>query len=379
MKKLIKLEKDKELVIDNQIYDYVDPTCIYIPINDEDNLKIGDYVYKNTYLNNCFTSVSGKLEEFREQDNLKYIKIINDYKENTLNKNNKKEIKSKEDLLIYLDLFHLNNIIKKIKKKDKIETIILSSIDEECYSLSEFMILANFFNEILETLNYLMEIFKVKDGIIATKNTDSNAIKNVRSILGTYPNIKISLLPDRYLISYEDNLCEQLHINKDNALIFTSQELIDLYYALIKAKINNSLFLSISGNNLVKSMIINTRIGTNLKEIVDKFLELKTNDYDIYINGLLKGMKVNNLEDVIILNNIHTIIINKKKNKGVDECINCGACYKICPVNIDVLKCYKNKRLSKKCLGCGLCNYICPANINLKEVVKDGVYEEKNN
>ena len=58
------------------------------------------------------------------------------------------------------------------------------------------------------------------------------------------------------------------------------------------------------------------------------------------------------------------------------ECINCGACKKICPFNINVKNCYFDKMKHKNCIGCGLCNYICPAKINLKKVVWGRKYEK---
>ena len=240
------------------------------------------------------------------------------------------------------------------------------------------MILSNFFKEIMEVINYLMKILSLNNSIIATKDTDSEAIKKVKSIIGTYPNIKLKLIPDKYLISLKDNLCDYLNLNINNTLILSAKEILILYNTLIKGKITTNQIITISGNNLKKSKIFNVRINTSLKEIIGKDLELIEQDYDLYLNGFLMGYHINKIEDVIITDEIHTIVINKKRKIEETECINCGACYKICPVNINVKKCYDEKKYSKRCLGCGLCNYICPANLKLKEIVKDGEYEEKN-
>ena len=49
--------------------------------------------------------------------------------------------------------------------------------------------------------------------------------------------------------------------------------------------------------------------------------------------------------------------------KVLDEkCLNCGLCYRVCPLGINPLK--KNS----KCIKCGLCNYVCPSNINCLKV-----------
>ena len=66
---------------------------------------------------------------------------------------------------------------------------------------------------------------------------------------------------------------------------------------------------------------------------------------------------------------ITNIVILKKDSLKHYDCINCGACNKVCPLNINVKKLYDHKLMSNKCLNCGLCNYICPANIDLKEII----------
>ena len=132
--------------------------------------------------------------------------------------------------------------------------------------------------------------------------------------------------------------------------------------------------VSLSGNALKKSLVANIKIGTSLKEID---LEFKDSVYDIYLNGYLSGIKYNNLEDIIITKDIHTIVFNKKEEIEETECINCGACLKVCPHNIYVKEHYFKKNKSSKCIGCGLCNYICPARLKLKEVVMSGDNEKE--
>ena len=100
--------------------------------------------------------------------------------------------------------------------------------------------------------------------------------------------------------------------------------------------------MTISGDNLKKSIVINTKIGVSLKELIDNFIEIIDPLYDVYLNGYLKGIKVLNIDEIIITKEINTIVINKKEIEEESECINCG-----------------------------LCNYICPAKIKLKEVIME--------
>ena len=52
MIKLVTLKEKHELNIVNKIYDFKNPSKIYIPIYTDTTFKMNDYIYKNTYLPN---------------------------------------------------------------------------------------------------------------------------------------------------------------------------------------------------------------------------------------------------------------------------------------------------------------------------------------
>lgn len=372
MKNLIKLPDNPNVFIVNKIYDFKDPLYIYIPIVDKD-IKLKKYVYKNNKFGNFIASISGQITSVEKVyfNNLlvNALKITNDFKENMEKKKNIKKPTTKDNLCELLDNYLLCNLKNRILEKKQIKNLIISSIDEEIYSAREFSCLANYYSQILEVIDYLLNIFNLNNSLIVTKNTDSKSIKNVKSILGTYPNIKIKLLPDKYLISYEKYLCDYLNLNKEDTLIISVNEIYDLYNIINTGKDITERLITISGDAIEKSKIIKVKLGVSFKEVIEKYINIIEDNYDIYINGYLKGDKINNIDNYIITKDIDAIVINKKEINEEKECINCGACMKICPSKINVLNCYNNQLSHKNCHGCGLCNYICPAKINLKKIV----------
>lgn len=381
MKTLIKLEENPNINMVGKIYEFIDPTKVYIPILTNLTFRKNDYIYKNNYYSNYISSISGYVSGSKKiYLNNKYIdslEITNDFKENSHIKRRKKKITNREELIENLKRFYLFDLINKLdSNKSK---LIISCVDEEEYTINEFMRLSNNYDEILMTIDFLSKILKIKNITLAIKNTNAKSIKNVKSIIGSFPNIKIVLLPDNYLIGLKTNLCEFLNLKEEDSLLFTTNEIYDLYTTSIKFKDITEKYLTISGDALAKSFLINVKLGTSLNEIIKKYCKVKDKEYDIFLNGYLSGIKVLKKEDIIITKEINTIVINKKNTNCETECINCGACYKICPKDINPKRCFFNKTINSKCIGCGLCNYICPANIDLKRVVKGDMYEEKEN
>ena len=372
MLNLVKLKENNEINIVNHIHTFKDPAYIYIPILKGQTFKVNDYIYKNECIDSFFSSISGNIKNSKKvlyKKGLVYaIEIENDYKENSKTKRTKNKTSNKEDLINALQSYYQDNILNKIKNIKEIKNLVISSIDEEEYSLNEFLRLTNNYIEILDTIDVLLNIFNIDKASLAMKSTNYKSIKNVKSISGSYPNIDINLVPDKYLISYKDFLCKYLNLEKENTLVLKTNEVYNIYSILKNTDISEKL-ITISGNAIEKSLIINTRLYTSLNELLDKFIKIKDFEYDVYINGYLNGKKYNNLDDIIITGDIDTIVINKREMKEQIDCINCGACMKICPQKINVLKCFNNLTSHKKCIGCGSCNYVCPANIKLKEIV----------
>ena len=379
MKTLIKLEENPNINMVGKIYEFIDPTKVYIPILTNLTFRKNDYIYKNNYYSNYISSISGYVSGSKKiYLNNKYIdslEITNDFKENSHIKRRKKKITNREELIENLKRFYLFDLINKLDSNKS--NLIISCVDEEEYTINEFMRLSNNYDEILMTIDFLSKILKIKNITLAIKNTNAKSIKNVKSIIGTFPNIKIVLLPDNYLISLKENLCEFLNLKVNDSLVLTTNEIYDLYMTSIKFRDITEKYVTISGDALAKSFLINIKLGTSLTEIMKKHCKIAEKEYNVYVNGYMQGINVNK-EDVIITKEINTIVINKIKEDAT-ECINCGACHKICPVNINPKRCFFNKTINSKCIGCGLCNYICPANIDLKKVVKGDMYEEKEN
>lgn len=379
MYNLIRLNEDKEISIGYKINEFRTPKYIYIPIVNNSTFKLNDYVCKNTYFGEYSSSISGNIKDIKKvkvkNKEVSSIIVENDYKENSKKNKKLKRPNKREELINSLDDFYLNEILSKIKSQTIINNLVISSIDEEIYSVKELITLSNNYNEILETIDYLSNVFNVDKAIIATKNTNFNSIKNVKSVLGTYPNIEVLLVPDKYLISYKPFLCSYLNIEESSTLVLTTTDVYNIYRSIINNKDIEDNIITISGNAIKKSLVINTRLYVSLSEILDEYIKFNTDDYEIFLNGYLSGKKIDNIDDIIITRDIDSIVINKKSNIEETNCINCGACMKVCPANINVKRCYFNKLINKNCISCGLCNYICPANLKLREVVE--VHSEK--
>lgn len=366
--KLVSLKNDPNIKIENNITYYLNPDFLYLPSKGI-LVKQNSLVYKGMPVTKTLSSpVSGLAFGVKKalfQNSWQVCLVIeNDFRE--LSKKNKMHpVKTNIPNILKCSEEADQYLYSKFKNQTKFTNIIISAIDDEPYVYNNIFILKENINELLEIFDELSFIYKSDNNYLVVKNIDTAIINDCLNIIGTYPNIKLTLVNDEYLLGREDFLKEKLNI-KNNTLYLTTNELLALYNSLHR-KDSTTILITISGNALAKNIVIRIKKYTLLKDIIAKYLNITCSDYVVIANGLMQGFLVKDVSNFVIDPSIFAINIMRAIKNEEDACINCGMCEQICPKGLDPLN---NKDL-KYCLDCGLCTYICPCNINLRKYIKE--------
>lgn len=374
MGSLICIKNNKAYNTDPKIIDYLNPDYIYIPYEKVYNLniKIKEKVIKESILltkdnKNIYSPISGIVlgvtNMIINNQKVPCIVIENDFKETT-----KKISPAKKNIYNY-QKDEVNKLIKEFNAFNKNlagNLMLINGIDLEIYEETYKTIISKYSSEILETIDAMYDIFKCHKCILAIKNNDSKIIEKLVYQIGTYPNIELKLMPNLYPLGHKDILIDELNLLKNNNKIIylTIEDVLAIYNVLRKKRPITEKIITISGDAIEKAKVINVKIGTSLKDILNKNINTINDDYKIIINGLLSGYEVES-KDVVITRKIKSIFINSLDQEEAKECINCGLCHRKCPVGCDVRNNYK----LDKCINCGICTYICPSKINFKDRV----------
>ena len=356
---------------------YLKPEYIYIPINDNKYIE-KDYIYKNELItDNIYSPISGYVRD----DTYKYINnkktkcmvIENDYKEK--NRSNK-YVFNKDN---FINTLINNNLIDNYDEYN-IKYLVINAIDIEPYIYSKKFYINNYTSEILGIIDSIMTKLNISKSVIAV--TSDELYNNLFNYIGTYPNIKIIEVDDYYPVGNNRVLFKELFgytYNKTSlerkVWILDILSLIDVD-SIIKNNIpKNEKIITIGGTS-IKNSVIRVKIGTSVREIIKYLGGYKANDISITMGGPLTGKFIDS-DDTIITKDTTSIFMTKDKSIKEKECILCGRCNSVCPINLVPVFIMKNinkeKILNKlninKCIECGLCSYICPAYINLKDYI----------
>ena len=368
MKKLVSLKMPKDINIKKDLVILPAPDFIYI--EKKSDLPLNTKVYKDDKLDGEILSISGIIKDYvYKKINKKLLlcyEIENDYKDErrhtakiskkyaNLTKQDFLNILREKELTNYCDIFVNNS-----------NALVINCADERLYEYNKVYRIKKIQEEFLENINYIKEILCIDMVYLVFKESNETILENLINKIGLYTNIIIKLLPNKCLTStiYLNN-----YLKLDDYILLGSEDIYNIIENIKKNKRVTDSMVSIY-NDLNKTIEVkNVRLNSSLIELFnDEMIDFSL--VDIYINGYLYGYTEKNIEDLIMTKEITNIVILKKDSLKHYDCINCGACNKVCPLNINVKKLYDHKLMSNKCLNCGLCNYICPANIDLKEII----------
>ena len=296
------------------------PENVYIPILDDEITilpKVGDYVYKDMILGHTkgdnkrflYSNISGRVKDFaflnifnNEFKQIKCLTIGNDYKEIVENlKGSNKQIDdiSKENFLNILTSNYLmdkNGNLLSSNYEGEIDNIIinLSSKNEE---LSYYLI-NNYVNEILEAIDALVEINKIKNCYLIINKSKKKTIKLIEQYIGTYLNIKLQKVRKEIT---NDELITKYKLSGNS--YFENIKTIYHIYDVLKynTPLNETYIYFL--NNGVKSFL-KVKLGTSVDEIF-KMLNINSNYYTVNDQYKIidKNLVINQIIDSIIIDN----------------------------------------------------------------------------
>ena len=384
MRKLIKLKKDISIVFNTQITEFLNPDVIYLPIKKNYKLLVkgnevvlkGQVVIENN-LNKVISPISGvavKIDKKNIDGVLTNCLVIeNDFKEKNKNYIRKKEIKYDKEIIISKLYEYYFKYIASILETKKINNLVISGIEDEPYIANNVYVVSKYSKEILEMADILSSAFKIENTLIAMKSNDTRNVETYLSKIGTYPNICLTLVDDKYLLGKSYFLLEYLDLKELDTLVIDARTFLDMYNALKYNKCTFETFITISGPSVSRSQVIKVKIGTLIKDAIENSIKVKGKDNVFILNGLMTGQECDINETVVTRNTLGVVIIPKEEIKE-SKCINCGLCFKVCPVKVNPKKVMDSHKISNNCIDCGLCTYICPSHINLRRFLR-GEYE----
>lgn len=409
----VTIKMDDKIKVKKEMLEFIKPQKIYIPLENKSGIKykklvnVGDYVFKGQVvaMNESIdfpihSSVSGYVVENESNElntgkKAECIAIENDFKEKYQEKlGSIKEISnySKEEFIELLKTSEITGLggsdfpaFLKYNTDSKINYLLVNGVECEPYISCDKVVMSKYMEKILEAVDAILEIMKIKKAYIVVKSSNIESQKVINKYINTYPNIKLALMPDMYPAGWERNIVEVvLHKKYDKypvevgAIVSNVSTIYAIYEML---KYNTPLterIITITGTGIRKPSNIKVKIGTKLSEIIENIEGYKDIKKPIFIaGGPMMGSSLPN-DNLIVTKDLNCVLVIDDIELTNYPCIKCGKCTNVCPVHLLPVMIMNNigneKKLKElmpqKCIECGLCSYICPSKIEVREYVR---------
>ncbi|MFC1546127.1 electron transport complex subunit RsxC [bacterium] len=282
-----------------------------------------------------------------------------------------------------------------------IDTVIVNGAECEPYLTNDYRVMIEYARDIIDGLNIVMHILKTDRGIICIEDNKPQAIQVIKEEVAKQPNMELMILKTYYPQGSEKQMIYAVtkrEVPPDGlpmdvgCVVQNVGTLYAIKHAVYTGKPLIERIITVTGHNISKPSNLLVRIGTSIRDILE-FCGWNGKAGKIISGGPMMGIAQRSV-DVPVIKSTGGILILDEKAVGewiTKECIRCGKCIEVCPMNLMpvMIYTYAEKRMWKKlkkynvadCMECGCCTYSCPAKLPIVQSVKWAKVEirKKNN
>ena len=288
----------------------------------------------------------------------------------------------------------------------KAECVIINGVECEPYITSDYRLMMEKADELIEGVKILMKGAKVERGYIGIEDNKPAAIKLLAEKLAGNDKIEVVPLAKKSPQGGEKQLVDAvlgrqlpappaIPVNV-GAIVQNAGTAVAVYEAVMKNKPLFERYTTVTGKKIAKPSNFLVRMGTTFGELIDLCGGLPEGDNKILAGGPMMGKAVNSL-DVPVgkgQNSITVLTDSDAHRKPADPCIRCAKCVSACPMGLEpfLLATCSAKHMWDKveaeditsCIECGSCQFTCPShrpildNIRLGKQTVMGIIRARN-
>lgn len=277
------------------------------------------------------------------------------------------------------------------KSNSHIDYVIVNGAECEPYLTSDYRVMLERSDKVIDGLDAVLRIFPNAKGIIAVEDNKPDAIERLSKKVSGQPKIEVFTLKTRYPQGGERRLIATVtgrminsHLLPADAgvIVINASTACAIYDAVC---LNIPLFrrvITVTGDGAVKPGNYDVPIGADISDIISQCGGLKDDTRKIISGGPMMGFAMPSLDFPVTktFSSILALTVDDVENMKSTPCIRCGRCATVCPENlVPQLMAQASKREDAvtferlggmECIECGCCTYVCPAKRPLTQTFK---------
>ena len=278
----------------------------------------------------------------------------------------------------------------KLAPGKPIDAVLLNGCECEPYLTADHRVLLEYADDVIFGLKAIMKAVAAPKGIIVIEDNKPDAIELMEAKTADMDDIEVSTVRTKYPQGAEKMLIKNVMkrmvpsggLPADvGAVVANVSTAVAISDAIQKGMPLIERAVSVTGDYIKNPGNFMVKIGTNVQDIIDYCGGITREGATVKMGGLMIGAVLENTNVPVIKGTNGIIAVNTAYTEA-NECIKCGRCMDVCPMELAPLKFYKYMKENnakalldnniRDCFECGCCQYICSSKIPLVMWIKSG-------
>ncbi|HCE77647.1 MAG TPA: electron transport complex subunit RsxC [Lachnospiraceae bacterium] len=278
----------------------------------------------------------------------------------------------------------------KLKPGKPIDTVLLNGCECEPYLTADHRVLLEYADDVIYGLKAIMKAVDAPKGIIVIEDNKPDAIALLQSRTEGIDNIEVRTVRTKYPQGAEKTLIKNVlkRLVPSGGLPADVGTVVDnvstavaISDAIQKGMPLVERAVSVTGEHIANPGNYMVKIGTSVKALIDYCGGITGEDVTVKMGGPMMGFPLTD-EEVPVIKGTNGVIAIDTDHTKEEECIKCGRCVDVCPMELAPLNFAKYVKEGnaqalldnhiRDCFECGCCQYICSSKIPLVERIRTG-------
>ncbi len=278
----------------------------------------------------------------------------------------------------------------KLKPGKPIDAVLLNGSECEPYLTADHRVLLEYADEVIYGLRAMMKAVSAPEGVILIEDNKPDAIALMQEKTAPFDHIRVCAAKTQYPEGAEKMLIKKVmgrqvpsgglpaDVGCVVSNVSTAKAIAD---ALQKGLPLVERAVTVTGPYIPRPGNFMVKLGTSVRALLDHCGGVSREDAALKMGGPMMGAPLTDL-DVPILKGSNGVIAIPQDHTEPQECIRCGRCVDVCPMELAPLNFYKYTSLGDAqklleehimdCFSCKCCEYICSSKIPLVSVINRG-------
>lgn len=271
----------------------------------------------------------------------------------------------------------------KLKPGKPIDAVLINGSECEPYLTADHRVMLEYADDIVFGLRAMMKAVNAPEGVILVEDNKPDAIAVMEEKTAPYDNIRVCAAKTQYPEGAEKMLIKKVmgrqvpsgKLPADVGCVVsntsTAKAISD---AIQKGMPLIERVVSVTGEYIANPGNFMVKLGTNVQDIIDYCGGVTRSDAVLKMGGPMMGAPIKDT-NVPIIKGSNGIIAIAPDCTEEKECIKCGRCVDVCPMELAPLDIVKYAALGDAekvlslnvmdCFSCKCCEYICSSKIPL--------------